>query len=56
MLEAPRLAPRRAEMQERLSAAVGGPVSVKAARAESLGAIGRGEGVVCWAVALVTGP
>ncbi|HEX4979518.1 MAG TPA: 2-C-methyl-D-erythritol 2,4-cyclodiphosphate synthase [Acidimicrobiales bacterium] len=53
VLEAPKLAPRRTEMQERLSAAAGAPVTVKAKRAESLGALGRGEGVACWAVALV---
>jgi 2-C-methyl-D-erythritol 2,4-cyclodiphosphate synthase len=52
--EAPRLAPHRQEMQERLSAAVGAPVSVKANRAEQLGALGRTEGVACLAVALVT--
>ena len=55
VLEHPRLAPHRRQMQERLGAAVGAPVSVKAARAEGLGALGRGEGVACWAVALVEG-
>jgi 2-C-methyl-D-erythritol 2,4-cyclodiphosphate synthase len=40
-------------MARLLGDAVGGPVSVKASRAEGLGAIGRGEGVACWAVALV---
>ena len=53
VLEAPRLAPHRAEMERLLSAVVGTDVSVKASRAEGLGAIGRGEGVACWAVALV---
>ena len=53
VLEAPRVAPHRAEMEERLSSAVGAPVSVKANRAEGLGAIGRGEGIACYAVALV---
>ena len=53
VLEAPKLAPHRVEMVRRLSAALGAPVSVKATRAEGLGAIGRGEGVACWAVALV---
>lgn len=53
VLEAPRLAPHRAEMESRLSAAAGGPVSVKATRPEHLGALGRGEGVACLAVALV---
>ena len=49
--ERPRLAPRRAEMQARLSEAAGAPVTVKGTRAESLGALGRGEGIACWAVA-----
>jgi len=53
VLERPRLAPHRREMEQRLSDAVGTPVSVKAGRAEGLGALGRGEGVACWAVALV---
>jgi 2-C-methyl-D-erythritol 2,4-cyclodiphosphate synthase len=51
--EAPRLAPHTSEMAARLSAAVGGPVSVKATGAEGLGTIGRGEGVACLAVALL---
>ena len=50
----PKLAPARAEMQERLSGAVGAPVTVKGRRPEGLGALGRGEGVACWAVAVVT--
>jgi len=53
VLEAPRLAPHRAAMEERLSAVVGAPVTVKARRAEGLGALGRGEGVACWAVAVL---
>ena len=53
VLEAPRLGPHRSAMQERLTAVVGAPVSVKATTAERLGFIGRGEGVACWAVALV---
>src|SRR5690606_9239237 len=51
--EEPKLAPRRDEMQRRLSDAVGAPVTVKGRRPEGLGALGRGEGVACWAVALV---
>jgi 2-C-methyl-D-erythritol 2,4-cyclodiphosphate synthase len=53
VLEAPRLAPHRTDMQDRLEAIVGAPVTVKATTAEGLGFIGRGEGVACWAVALV---
>ena len=53
VLEAPKVAPHRADMEERLTAAVGAPVSVKANRAEGLGSIGRGEGIACYAVALV---
>ncbi len=55
VLEAPKLAPRRAEVQQRLSDAVGAPVTVKGKRAEGLGSLGRGEGIACFAVALVTG-
>jgi 2-C-methyl-D-erythritol 2,4-cyclodiphosphate synthase len=51
--EAPRLAPHRAAMIAALSAVVGAPVSVKAKRAEGLGALGRREGIACWAVALL---
>jgi len=51
--EQPRLAPRRAEMQQRLSEAAGAPVTVKGRRAERLGALGRGEGIACWAVAVI---
>ena len=53
VLEAPRLAPYRVPMQEALSAAVGAAVTVKATRPERLGALGRGEGIGCLAVALV---
>lgn len=53
VLDAPVLAPHRPEMERLLAAAVGAPVTVKAKRAEGLGALGRREGVACWAVALV---
>jgi len=53
VLEAPRLAPHKAAMEERLAAVVGAAVSVKAKRAEGLGTLGRGEGVACFAVALL---
>jgi 2-C-methyl-D-erythritol 2,4-cyclodiphosphate synthase len=51
--EAPKLAPNRTAMCERLTAAVGADVTVKATRPEQLGALGRGEGIACLAVALV---
>jgi 2-C-methyl-D-erythritol 2,4-cyclodiphosphate synthase len=53
VIEAPKLAPHREAMQARLTEVLGAPVSVKAKRAESLGAIGRHEGVACFAVALL---
>ncbi len=53
--ERPKLAPRRDEMEHRLTAAVGAPVTVKGNRAEQLGALGRAEGIACLAVALVAG-
>jgi 2-C-methyl-D-erythritol 2,4-cyclodiphosphate synthase len=53
VLEAPKLAPHKAAMEERLAGVVGAAVSVKAKRAEGLGALGRGEGVACLAVALL---
>lgn len=51
--EQPRLEPHRAEMERRLSDALSAPVSVKASTNEGMGAIGRGEGIACVAVALV---
>jgi 2-C-methyl-D-erythritol 2,4-cyclodiphosphate synthase len=53
VLEAPKLAPRRAELEANLAAAAGGPVTVKAKRAEGLGALGRREGIACFAVGLL---
>jgi 2-C-methyl-D-erythritol 2,4-cyclodiphosphate synthase len=53
VLEAPKLAPRRAEMQAVLAEVVGAPVTVKGKRAEGLGSLGRREGIACWAVALL---
>jgi 2-C-methyl-D-erythritol 2,4-cyclodiphosphate synthase len=52
--ERPRLAPQRTTMEARLTAAAGAPVTVKGRRAEGLGALGRREGIACWAVAVVT--
>lgn len=54
MCEAPKLSPRRAEIRSRLSEVVGAPVNVRGRRAEGLGAIGRREGIACWAVAVIT--
>lgn len=54
VLEAPKLAPHKPAMEERLAEVVGAPISVKAKRAEGLGALGRGEGVACFAVAIVS--
>jgi 2-C-methyl-D-erythritol 2,4-cyclodiphosphate synthase len=51
--EEPKLAPARDEMQRRLSDAAGGPVTVKGRRPEGLGALGRGEGIACFAVAVL---
>jgi 2-C-methyl-D-erythritol 2,4-cyclodiphosphate synthase len=51
--ERPRLAPHRDAIQRNLSAAVGAPVTIKGNRAEGLGALGRAEGIACWAVAVV---
>jgi 2-C-methyl-D-erythritol 2,4-cyclodiphosphate synthase len=51
--EEPRLADHRAEMERLLTESLGAPVSVKATTNEGMGAIGRGEGIACVAVALV---
>jgi 2-C-methyl-D-erythritol 2,4-cyclodiphosphate synthase len=51
--EVPRLGPHRAEMERNLGEALSAPVIVKATTNESLGWIGRGEGIACIAVALV---
>lgn len=52
--EAPKIAPYRDAMVAALSQIVGAPVSVKGRRSEQLGAIGRGEGIMCFASALLT--
>ncbi len=54
--EAPRLAPHVATMGATLGAAVGAPVGVKAKRGEGVGAVGRGEAIAAWAVALLETP
>lgn len=52
--EEPKIAPARDEMVRLLTEAVGAPVSVKGRRAEGLGAIGHGEGIACFASAIIT--
>jgi 2-C-methyl-D-erythritol 2,4-cyclodiphosphate synthase len=52
----PKLAPRRDEMQQRLSEVVGAPVTVKGRTTEGVGPLGKGEAIVCMAVALVSRP
>jgi 2-C-methyl-D-erythritol 2,4-cyclodiphosphate synthase len=54
LMEAPRLAPHRQAIRERLATALGlapGRVNVKATTGERMGFVGRGEGVVAMAVA-----
>ena len=51
--EAPKLAPHKATVGQRLSEAAGAPVTVKVRRAEGLGALGRQEGIAVWANALI---
>jgi 2-C-methyl-D-erythritol 2,4-cyclodiphosphate synthase len=51
--EAPRLAPHTEAMGRRMGEVLGAPVSVKATRAEKMGALGRTEGVACLAVVLM---
>jgi 2-C-methyl-D-erythritol 2,4-cyclodiphosphate synthase len=54
VLDRPKLAPVRDQMEARLSDALGAPVTVKGKRTEGVGSLGRGEGVVGLAVALVS--
>jgi 2-C-methyl-D-erythritol 2,4-cyclodiphosphate synthase len=59
VIEAPRLAPHRRAIRERLATALGLPperVSVKATSGEGIGFVGRGEGVAALAVASVEHP
>jgi 2-C-methyl-D-erythritol 2,4-cyclodiphosphate synthase len=52
--EQPKIAPHRETMQHNLALVLGAPASVKGRRAERLGSIGRSEGIMCLAVALLT--
>jgi 2-C-methyl-D-erythritol 2,4-cyclodiphosphate synthase len=51
--EEPKLSPHKAEIASRLTEVLSAPVSIKASSNEGMGAIGRGEGIACIAVALV---
>lgn len=51
--ERPKLAPRRDEIQNTLTEIVGAPVTIKGNRAEQLGAIGRSEGIACFATTVI---
>ena len=52
--ERPRLVDHTDDMARLLEESLGAPVSVKAKRAEGLGAIGRVEGIACLSVVLLT--
>jgi 2-C-methyl-D-erythritol 2,4-cyclodiphosphate synthase len=51
--ERPKLAPLRAQMEQRLSSTVGAPVTIKGRRAEGIGGLGRAEGIACLASVLI---
>ncbi|MEM9566549.1 MAG: 2-C-methyl-D-erythritol 2,4-cyclodiphosphate synthase [Actinomycetota bacterium] len=51
VLDRPKIAPIRAEMERNLSAVVGAPVTIKGKRTEGMPSLG--EGPHCWAVALL---
>jgi 2-C-methyl-D-erythritol 2,4-cyclodiphosphate synthase len=51
--EEPKLAPYKPQIGSLLTDVLSAPVNVKASTNEGMGAIGRGEGIACMAVALV---
>jgi len=51
--DSPRLAPHTGAMSDLLTGVLGAPVSIKATRAEGLGALGRAEGIACMATVLM---
>jgi 2-C-methyl-D-erythritol 2,4-cyclodiphosphate synthase len=56
MAEAPKMSPYRAEMQKNISRIIeidSDRVNVKATTVETLGMIGRGEGIAAFCVALI---
>jgi 2-C-methyl-D-erythritol 2,4-cyclodiphosphate synthase len=53
IIEEPKLAQHKAEISSLLAGVLSAPVSVKASTNEGMGAIGRGEGIACIAVAMV---
>lgn len=50
----PKLAPRKDEMEHNLSSATQAPVTVSGRRSEGLGSVGRNEGIMALAVAVIT--
>ena len=53
VVDRPKIVHAKEEMQKTMSEAAGAPVTVCGKRTEGIGALGRGEGVVALAVALV---
>jgi len=53
IIDQPQIAPVKDEMEKNLSDAAGAPVTVCGKRTEGIGALGRGEGVIAIAVALL---
>jgi len=56
ILEVPKLSPYKNSIQDRISKILNAPVTVKGRRSEGLGFIGKGEGVACLVVALISKP